>query len=112
MISIFFCNLFEFRPIRWIFLNFRILYFFNKKRTESAGEISNTPFSYKVLLPVCTGLLIYWAFEGEAAIISILALIFSIVGYIIYRRGVKLKIFDIVVISACFVCFIMALFGI
>ena len=89
-----------------------ILYFFNKKRTESAGEISNTPFSYKTLLPVCTGLLIYWAFEGEAAIISILALIFSTVGYIIYRRGVKLKIFDIVVISACFVCFVMALFSI
>lgn len=89
-----------------------ILYFFNKKRTESAGEISNTPFSYKTLLPVCTGLLIYWAFEGEAAIISILALIFSIVGYIVYRRGVKLKIFDIVVISACFVCFVMALFSI
>ena len=89
-----------------------ILYFFNKKRTESAGEISNTPFSYKVLLPVCTGMLIYWAFEGEAAIISILALIFSTVGYIIYRRGVKLKIFDIVVISACFVCFVMALFSI
>ena len=88
-----------------------ILYFFNKKRTESAGEISNTPFSYKVLLPVCTGMLIYWAFEGEAAIISILALIFSTVGYIIYRRTVKLKVFDIVVIAACFVCFIMALFG-
>ena len=86
-----------------------ILYFFNKKRTESAGEISNTPFSYKVLLPVCTGMLIYWAFEGEAAIISILALIFSTVGYIIYRRGVKLKIFDILVIAACFVCFLMGL---
>ena len=86
-----------------------ILYFFNKKRTESAGEISNTPFSYKVLLPVCTGMLIYWAFEGEAAIISILALIFSTVGYIIYRRGVRLKVSDLVVIGVCFACFVMGI---
>ncbi len=98
-------------PILTVLFVAGILYFFNKKRAESAGEISNTPFSYKVLLPVCTGLLIYWAFEGEAAIISILALVFSTVGYIIYRRTVKLKIFDIVVISACFVCFIMGLLG-
>ena len=98
-------------PILTVLFVAGMLYFFNKKRAESAGEISNTPFSYKVLLPVCTGLLIYWAFEGEAAIISILALIFSTVGYIIYRRTVKLKIFDIVVISACFVCFIMGLLG-
>ena len=85
------------------------LYFFNKKRAESAGEISRTPFSYPVLLPVCTGMLIYWAFDGESAMVAIFALIFSTVGYIIYRRSVKLKIADIVVIAACFVCFVMAL---
>lgn len=98
-------------PILTVLFVAGMLYFFNKKRAESAGEISNTPFSYKVLLPVCTGLLIYWAFESEPAILSIFALIFSTVGYIIYRRTVKLKIFDIVVISACFVCFIMGLLG-
>lgn len=98
-------------PILTVLFVAGMLYFFNKKRAESAGEISNTPFSYKVLLPVCTGLLIYWAFESEPAIFSIFALIFSTVGYIIYRRTVKLKIFDIVVISACFVCFIMGLLG-
>ena len=87
-----------------------MLYFFNKKRAESAGEISNTPFSYKVLLPVCTGMLLYWSIDAPE-ILPILALIFSTVGYIIYRRTVKLKIFDIVVIAACFVCFIMGLLG-
>ena len=88
-----------------------ILYFFNKRRAESAGEITKTPFSYVTLLPVCSGLLIYWTFESEAAVMAIFALIFSTVGYIIYRRSVKLKVFDIVVIAACFVCFLMALFG-
>ena len=88
-----------------------ILYFFNKRRAESAGEITKTPFSYVTLLPVCSALLIYWTFESEAAVLAIFALIFSTVGYIIYRRSVKLKIFDIVVIAACFVCFLMALFG-
>ena len=86
-----------------------LLWFFNKKRAESAGEISNTPFSYVSLLPVGSFLLIYWAFEGATAIIAIFALIFSTVGYIIYRRSVKLKVFDIVVIAACFICFLMGL---
>ena len=86
-----------------------ILYFFNKRRAESAGEITKTPFSYAMLLPICSGLLIYWTMEADAAIIAILALIFSTVGYIIYRRSVKLKFFDIVVIAACFVCFALAL---
>jgi len=97
-------------PILTVLFVAGMLYFFNKKRAESAGEISNTPFSYKVLLPVCTGMLLYWSIDAPE-IIPILALIFSTVGYIIYRRTVKLKIFDIVVISACFVCFIMGLLG-
>lgn len=87
------------------------LYCFNKKRTESAGEISRTPFSYTTLIPVCVAMLLYWALEGNSAIISIFALIFSTVGYIIYRRGVKLKVFDIVVIAVCFVCFVIGLLG-
>ena len=85
------------------------LYFFNKRRAESAGEISRTAFSYATLIPVCVAMLIYWALNAEATIISLFALIFSTVGYIIYRRSVKLKIFDIIVIAACFVCFVMGL---
>lgn len=83
------------------------VYFFSRKRAESAGEISDTPAGYKVLIPVTTGMLIYWALEAGGGIISLLALIFATVSYIIYRRGVKLKAFDIIVIAACFVCFLM-----
>jgi hypothetical protein len=83
------------------------VYFFSRKRAESAGEISDTPVGYKVLIPVTTGMLIYWALEAGGGIISLLALIFATVSYIIYRRGVRLKAFDIVVIAACFVCFLM-----
>lgn len=83
------------------------IFFFSRKRAESAGEISETPVGYKVLIPVCAGMLIYWALEADTAIISLLALIFSTVAYIIYRRGVRLKAFDIVVIGACFACFLM-----
>ena len=88
-----------------------ILYFFNKKRAESAGEISSSLFSYSTLLPVCTALLIYWTLEAGTAVLAIFALIFSTVGYIIYRRSVKLKIFDLVVIAACFLCFVMGILG-
>ncbi|MBO5701548.1 MAG: hypothetical protein J6S71_03850 [Clostridia bacterium] len=85
------------------------LFFFNRKRTESAGEISNTPVSYKVLIPVCAGMLLYWSLEGGGGIISLFALIFSTVGYIIYRRGVRLKVSDLVVIGVCFAAFIMGM---
>lgn len=97
-------------PILTVLFVAGILYFFNKRRAESAGEISNTPFSYKTLLPVSTGMLLYWSIDAPE-ILPILALIFATVGYIVYRRSVKLKIFDIVVIAACFVCFLMGLFG-
>lgn len=85
------------------------IFFFSRKRAESAGEISDTPIGYKVLIPVITGILLYWALEAGGGIISLLALIFATVSYIIYRRGVRLKAFDIVVIGACFACFIMGI---
>ncbi len=85
------------------------IYFFNRRRAESAGEISDTSVGYKVLIPVCAGMLLYWALEGSAAIVSLFALIFATVGYIIYRRGVKLKAPDIIVIGVCFVCFMIGL---
>jgi hypothetical protein len=85
------------------------LFFFGRKRAESAGENSNTPVSYKVLIPVCAAMLLYWSLEGGGGIVSLFALIFSTVGYIIYRRGVRLKVPDLVVIGACFACFVMGL---
>jgi len=85
------------------------LFFFGRKRAESAGEISNTAVSYKVLIPVCSAMLLYWALEGGGGIVSLFAMIFSTVSYIIYRRGVRLKVTDLVVIGACFACFVMGL---
>ena len=85
------------------------LFFFNRKRTESAGEISDTPVSYKVLIPICAAMLLYWSLEGGGGIVSLFALIFTTVGYIIYRRGVRLKVSDLVVIGVCFACFVMGI---
>ena len=85
------------------------LFFFSRKRAESAGEISDTPVSYKVLIPICAAMLLYWSLEGGGGTVSLFALIFTTVGYIIYRRGVRLKVSDLVVIGACFACFIMGI---
>lgn len=85
------------------------LFFFSRKRAESAGEISDTPVSYKVLIPICAAMLLYWSLEGGGGIVSLFALIFSTVGYIIYRRGVRLKVSDLVVIGVCFACFVMGI---
>ena len=85
------------------------LFFFKRKRTESAGEVSDTPIGYKTLIPVCAAMLIYWAMEASAPIISLFALIFATVAYIIYRRGVKLKFSDLVVIAICFAAFLLGM---
>ena len=85
------------------------LFFFKRKRTESAGEVSDTPIGYKTLIPVCAAMLIYWAMEASAPIISLFALIFATVAYIIYRRGVKLKFSDLVVIAICFATFLIGM---
>lgn len=85
------------------------IHFFNQKRAERAGELSDTAVGYKLLIPLCTAMLIYWAITADASIISILALIYSTVGYIIYRRGFKFRMPDIIVIAASLLCSLMAI---
>ena len=88
------------------------LFLFNRKRTESAGEISTSIVSYKLLIPVCAAMLIYWAMEASAPIISLFALIFATVAYIIYRRSVRLKFSDIAVIAICFATFLIGMMAV
>ena len=71
------------------------VYSFVKKGAQQAGEISNSLFGYKTLLPIygCCFLLL----SGSTLFTCLLYLILMLVGYIIYRRGFKFKLSDILV---------------
>lgn len=65
------------------------------RRAEKAGEISESPFGYKFLIP----------FYGFCLILSDIAVLFAVfifalmfIGYVIYRRGVKLKKSDVIML--------------
>ncbi len=69
---------------------------FAKKRAENAGEISNSWFGYKMLIPVYTFCPIFLMRSDGIKVLSISFLILMIIGYIIYRRGVKFQKSDII----------------
>ena len=72
------------------------IWVFNSQKTEKIGGISDSIFGYKLLIPV-TMLLIILGTGGEPGI-GLLAGLFTLILYVVFRRGIKLHIPDIVVI--------------
>lgn len=77
----------------WIIIGiasiFGFLYMFAKKKAEDVGEISSSIFGYKTLIPIYAYSLLF-IFQ-EFSFLTVLVLIAAFVGYIIYRRSIKLK---------------------
>lgn len=71
---------------------FGFIWLFKNKRPEEIGGISSSPFGYKVLLPV-TAIAVISCDADEIALIAIM-LVVMIVGYIIYRRSIRFKLWD------------------
>lgn len=71
---------------------------FVKKGAEKAGEISDSWFGYKLLIPLYgySLLLMYAQFD----IMTFLMIALMVIGYVIYRRGFKFKLSDYIVIGA------------
>ncbi len=69
---------------------------FAKKGAELAGEISDSPFGYKLLIPLYGYLLLFLFDSVDVLTITVIALM--LIGYFIYRRGFKLKKSDIILI--------------
>ena len=67
---------------------------FARKGTEKAGEISDTWFGYKMLIPIygflCAGM--------DSYMLNALWLAAMFTGYMIYRRGIRLAKSDIIVL--------------
>ena len=72
------------------------LFFFSKQRTERIGGISSSPFGYMTLIPLCA---LCFILIGVSGIAGVLVLIATVVGYIIYRRSVRLKLPDLICIG-------------
>ena len=71
-----------------------LLYFFKNTRAEKEEGISDSPFAYKTLIPVCG--VAYTA----SGVFPLFILIPVIVGYIIYRRGFGFKKSDYICTAA------------
>ena len=62
-----------------------------KKRTEQVGEISDSWFGYKTLLP----LILFPIFTfASFSVVSVFALTCTFIGYLIYRRGLHFTKWD------------------
>ena len=70
---------------------------FVKKGAQHAGEISNSWFGYRLLIPMYGYSLIVLTGTGFVDIMTILVFIMMIIGYAIYRRSFRLKLRDIIV---------------
>ncbi len=74
-----------------------------KDKSENSMGISNSWFSYKIMIPVYLFVISYTAIDVE-----FIAWLFILIGgflmYVIYRRTLKIKIIDVVMIVACVFC--------
>ncbi len=77
-------------------------YFHNmvRKGAENAEEITDSWFGYKVLIPVYGFCFI--KMNGDLNILTIVIIASMIIGYMVYRKSFKLKIWDYITVAACF----------
>lgn len=69
---------------------------FVRKGAEKAGEISDSWFGYKILIPIYGYLLLAYAELGFTAALIIAMMV---IGYVIYRRGFKFKMSDYILVG-------------
>lgn len=78
------------------------VYTFTRKGAQKVGEISDSPFGYRLLIPLYGySLLFITGSVGGILIVPIFAMM--IIGYIVYRRTVKLKARDLIVTACGFI---------
>ena len=81
---------------------------FINKGAEQAGEISSSWFGYKMLLPIY-GYCFLCLWKDLAIIAISIYAVLMVTGYIIYRRGFKLKMTDILSIAGGIVPILFAM---
>ena len=66
---------------------------FMQKGAEKAGEISDSWFGYKLLIPLCGYSLMLLLGEVDF-IVMLIIFALMVVGYIVYRRSFRFKVSD------------------
>lgn len=98
------------------------VYIFMTKKTESVSGISESWFGYRILIPLCAGAALQTTAMTASALrnndvlsigLSVAGLIPAFIGifvaYIIFRRGVKFKISDLISSGAILVFYVISL---
>ena len=76
----------------------------NKKdKAEDSMQVSNSWFSYKVFIPVYMSLISLLMMDGSELIGFVFLFVGTYIAYVIYRRSLKIKKWDIIVPVICFV---------
>lgn len=76
----------------------------NKKdKAEDSMQVSNSWFSYKVFIPVYMSLISLLMMDGSELIGFVFLFVGTYIAYVIYRRSLKIKKWDIIVPIICFV---------
>lgn len=83
-----------------------LLVTFGKRRTEKAEDISDSPFGYVSMIPLYAILTVFYDIYVYLLIILTIA---TIVGYTIFRRGIKYKVVDYIVMGIMLALCILAL---
>lgn len=80
----------------------------NKKdKAEDSMQVSNSWFSYKVFIPVYMSLISLLMMDGSELIGFVFLFVGTYIAYVIYRRSLKIKKWDIIVPVICFVSMII-----
>lgn len=89
----------------WIVVGALALYglyrIFAVKKAEQTEEMSETVFGYKTLIPICAVAGILSGF-GNDFYYGLMYFVAAVIGYTVYRRGVKYKKSDAIVLALLF----------
>ena len=72
---------------------------FSRKRTEKIGDISSSLAGYRLFIPIGMFCLASYSFDGKEIVLCIIGAIAAIIGYMIYRRSIRIKPRDFVCIA-------------
>lgn len=79
---------------------------FGKRRTEKAEDISDSPFGYVSMIPLYAILTVIYDIYVYSLIILTIA---TIVGYTMFRRGIKYKVVDYTVMGIMLALCVLAI---
>lgn len=88
---------------------FGYVFCFTKQKAEKVGDVSDSPFGYKVLIPLFA---IPMFLIVEDIILGAFVIIATTIGYIIYRRGFKFKFSDILMMAVSLAVAVTKLTGV